>query len=158
MSDNMVLTVGSVLRGDDAAGPMLAKMMENDPVADWEVIDGQQMPEDDIGYIRRNHPERLLLVDAADMKLPVGEVRKISRDDVAYSFLMSTHSLPISILLTELEDACGEVMFLGIQPGQTEFYEPLTPQVLQAVEDIYTCIKAGGDFERYQYVGEEMRQ
>jgi hydrogenase 3 maturation protease len=151
----MVLTVGSVLRGDDAAGPMLAKMLERGPASGWEVIDGGQMPEDDLGLIRRNAPCRLVMVDAADLGLEVGAVRRITHDDVACSMLMSTHALPIGLLLSELEGACEEVTFLGIQPGQTEFFEPLSPEVMQAVEEIYACIRTSGDFSQFRLVGEK---
>ena len=46
MSGKVVLTVGAVLRGDDAVGPLLAKMLEDDPIEGWDVLDGGQMPED----------------------------------------------------------------------------------------------------------------
>jgi len=149
---NMVLTVGSVLRGDDAAGPMLAKMFEENPVEGWEVIDGGQMPEDDIAYIRRRSPRFLLLVDAADMGLAVGSVRKVEGGDVSTQFLLSTHSLPISFLLSELEQACDEVLMLGIQPGNTGFYEPLSSEVKEGLERIYETVASGAVFDAYDYV------
>lgn len=36
----IVLTAGSVLRADDAAGPVLSKKMEDTPIAGWYTIDG----------------------------------------------------------------------------------------------------------------------
>ena len=68
----IVLTAGSVLRADDAAGPVLSKKMEDAPLAGWYTIDGGQTPEDDIIEVKRERPPRLVLVDAADMALPVG--------------------------------------------------------------------------------------
>ncbi len=49
----IVLTAGSVLRADDAAGPVLSKKMEDAPLAGWYTIDGGQTPEDDIIEVRR---------------------------------------------------------------------------------------------------------
>lgn len=66
----IVLTAGSVLRADDAAGPVLSKKMEDAPIAGWYTIDGGQTPEDDIIEVKRERPPRLVLVDAADMALP----------------------------------------------------------------------------------------
>lgn len=40
----IVLTAGSVLRADDAAGPVLSKKMEDTPIAGWYTIDGGQTP------------------------------------------------------------------------------------------------------------------
>ncbi|WP_080797282.1 hydrogenase 3 maturation endopeptidase HyCI [Arabiibacter massiliensis] len=145
----IVFTVGSVLRGDDAAGPMLAKMLEDDPVEGWDVVDGGQTPEDDLAVIRRAAPERIVLVDAAQMGLWPGAVRRLGVDDVARQFLITTHSLPISFLLGELQGICDDVTFLGIQLRSTEFFEPLSPEVRAALDDIAACLRAGGDFSGY---------
>ena len=45
MGKKYVFTVGAVLRGDDACGPMLSKMMEQNPIEGWDHIDGEMTPE-----------------------------------------------------------------------------------------------------------------
>jgi len=150
MSGKLVLTVGSVLRGDDAAGPMLSKMLETRPIDGWEVIDGGQTPEDELSVIRRKEPDLLLLVDAADMGLAPGETRLLDETDVYSDFLITTHSLPLTYLLKELKASCREVVFLGIQPAHTEFFGALHPDVRKAVENIYNYLDAGGDISRFQ--------
>ena len=149
---NVVFCVGSVLRGDDAAGPLLAKRLEDDPVAGWLAVDGGQTPENDLGYLRRLAPQRLLVVDAAAMGLEPGAVRRLRAEDVAVQSLITTHTLPITYLLGELEQMCGEVTFLGIQPGGTEFFDPVHPRVLAAVESVYAALAEGGNFEQYPFV------
>lgn len=146
MSGKAVLTVGAVLRGDDAAGPMLSKMLEEGPVAGWSNIDGGQMPEDQLPVVRRMQPDMLLVVDAADMGAEPGAIAVLDEDDVAANMLFTTHSLPLSFLLKELKGCCGRVVFLGIQPAQLEFMGPLTPAVREAVETIYGMLKKGSDF------------
>jgi hydrogenase 3 maturation protease len=148
VSDKIVLTVGSVLRGDDAAGPLLAKMMTDEPIPSWEVIDGGQTPEDELSVIRRKSPNLLLLVDAADMGLQPGEVRIVDEKDVYTDFLITTHSLPLTFLLSELKASCKEVIFLGIQPSHTEFFAPLHPKVRAAVESIYEHLKTGKGWDK----------
>ncbi|MDR0310843.1 MAG: hydrogenase maturation peptidase HycI [Acidobacteriota bacterium] len=152
MGGKLVLTVGSVLRGDDAAGPMLAKMLETRPVSDWEVIDGGQTPEDELSVVRRKEPDLLLLVDAADMGLEAGSIRLLDEKDVFADFLITTHSLPLTFLLKELKACCKEVVFLGIQPSHTEFFGALHPNVRKAVENIYHCLDAGGDIGHFQWM------
>jgi hydrogenase 3 maturation protease len=156
MSGKMVLTVGAVLRGDDAAGPMLAKMLQDDPVEGWEVLDGGQMPEDFLSVIRRAQPDVLVVVDAAAMGLPAGSIRRLTADDVATDYLMTTHSLPMSLLLSEISGCCGRVEFIGIQPAQTEFFSPLTPAVDSAVRTVRDMLSKGDDFSEIQQVGEEV--
>lgn len=143
MSGKVVFTVGAVLRGDDAAGPMLAKMMEIDPIEGWDVVDGGQMPEDYLSVIRRMQPDVLLLVDAAQMNLEPGEIRSLTEEDVATDFLVTTHSLPISFLLQDLRKSCGTVVFLGIQPAHMDFCGALTPAVHDAVQKIYDFLSRG---------------
>lgn len=149
---NIVFCVGSVLRGDDAAGPLLAKKLDDFPVEGWSAVDGGQTPENDLGYLRRLAPNRLLLVDAAAMGLTPGDIRRLKMQDVAIQSLITTHTLPITYLLAELEEMCNEVVFLGVQPAGTEFFDPVHPRVLAAVEHIYQNIAQGGDFEKYPYV------
>ncbi len=143
MPGKVVFTVGAVLRGDDAAGPMLAKMMQDEPIEGWDVVDGGQMPEDDLSVIRRRNPDVLLLVDAADMGEEPGTIRALQEEDVSSDYLVTTHSLPLSFLIKELKGCCGHVVFLGIQPAQTEFYHALTPAVLESVQRIYDWLARG---------------
>ncbi len=131
---NVVFCVGSVLRGDDAAGPLLARHLEEKPVEGWTVVDGG------------------LLVDAAAMGLDPGTVRRLRPQDVAVQSLITTHTLPITYLLEELVQMCNEVIFLGIQPLSTAFFDPVSDAVRKAVEGIYRDIAAGGNFEMYPYV------
>lgn len=139
----IVLTAGSVLRADDAAGPVLSKKLEEAPIPGWYSIDGGQTPEDDIVEVKRVRPPRLVLVDAADMALPAGEVRLLSKRDVAARSWFTTHSLPLTLLIEEVEGACGDVLFVGVQPGSTEFFGPMTPAVRDAVDRVYEAVRAG---------------
>ena len=144
----IVLTAGSVLRADDAAGPVLSKKMEDTPIAGWYTIDGGQTPEDDIIEVKRERPPRLVLVDAADMALPV------DKHDVARKSMFTTHSLPLSILIEEIEQSCDDIVFVGIQPGDTEFYNPMSPEVFEAVDAVYDAV-AANDFSHFVRLGQE---
>ena len=149
MSDKVLLTVGSVLRGDDAAGPLLAKLMLDSPETGWAIVDGGQTPEDELRTIKRMTPKVVVVVDAADMGLEAGAVRRLKASDVAESFLITTHALPMTFLLDQLSNAAEQVFFLGIQPADTTFFNPLTPAVKKAVEELYRIFSDGGDFETY---------
>ena len=151
----IVLTAGSVLRADDAAGPVLSKKMEDAPLAGWYTIDGGQTPEDDIIEIKRERPPRLVLVDAADMALPIGTIRLLDKRDVARKSMFTTHSLPLSILIEEIEQSCEDIVFIGIQPGDTEFYNPMSPEVFDAVDAVYDAV-AANDFSHFVRLGQEL--
>ena len=124
----IVLTAGSVLRADDAAGPVLSKKMEDAPIAGWYTIDGGQTP--------------------------VGAIRLLDKRDVARKSMFTTHSLPLSILIEEIEQSCEDIVFIGIQPGDTEFYNPMSPEVFEAVDAVYDAV-AANDFSHFVRLGQE---
>lgn len=134
---NLVLTVGNSMMGDDGAGPLLAERMTQQPLADWQVIDGGSAPENVVHRIRALQPTRLIIVDAADMELPPGEIRIIDPERIAEMFIMSTHNLPLNFLIDQLKEDIHEVLFVGIQPTLVAFYFPMTDVVKQAVETLY---------------------
>lgn len=70
---NVVLTVGNSMMGDDGAGPLLAERMTQQPLADWQVIDGGSAPENVVHRVRALQPTRLIIVDAAEMELAPGD-------------------------------------------------------------------------------------
>ncbi|RXA94613.1 hydrogenase maturation peptidase HycI [Yersinia sp. 2105 StPb PI] len=134
---NLVLTVGNSMMGDDGAGPLLAERMPQQPLAHWQVIDGGSAPENVVHRIRALQPTRLVIVDAADMALPPGEIRIIDPERIAEMFIMSTHNLPLNFLIDQLKEDIPEVLFVGIQPTLVAFYFPMTDIVKQAVDTLY---------------------
>jgi hydrogenase 3 maturation protease len=144
MKKKLVLTVGNLMMGDDAAGPMLARAIEHAPLTDWEVIDGGSVPENCLHLIREMAPEQVLVVDAADMDLMPGQVRVINADELGDPFPMTTHSLPLSYLVQSLREFAPRVDLLGIQPRVVAFGYPISPEVRQAVEGIYRNLELMG--------------
>jgi len=144
MKKKLVLTVGNEMMGDDAAGPLLARMIERSPLEDWEVLDGGNVPENYVFKIREMEPERVLIVDAADMDLQTGEIRLVDEDRIGSLFLMTTHSLPLSYLMESIREFVPKVELMGIQPEVVAFGYPVSPRVKKAVERIYAWLEPGG--------------
>lgn len=137
---DVLLCVGNSMMGDDGAGPLLAEMCREAPRGDWVMFDGGSAPENDIVAIRELRPARLLIVDATDMGLNPGEIRRIDPDDIAEMFMMTTHNMPLNYLVDQLKGDVGEVIFLGIQPDIVGFYYPMTEKVKAAVERVYESL------------------
>jgi len=47
-------------------------------------------------------PTRLLSVDATDMVLYPGEIRRIGPDDIAEMFMMTIHNMPLNYLVKQV--------------------------------------------------------
>lgn len=137
----LVFTVGNEMMGDDAAGPMLAHMLADAPLQGWAVLDGGSAPENYIYKIRELAPEHVLIVDAADMELATGDVRVIDRDQIGSLFLMTTHSLPLSFLMDCIGKFVPRVQMIGIQPGTVAFGYPVSAEVKNGVERVYSWLK-----------------
>lgn len=137
---NVMLAVGNSMMGDDAAGPMLSDLMEANPVDGWIAVNGGSAPENVAHQVRALKPERLLIVDAADIGLNPGEIRIIDPDDIADMFIMSTHNLPLNFLIDQLKEDIPEVIFLGIQPDLVGFYMPVNEKVIRAVQQVYDAL------------------
>ncbi|MTC61394.1 hydrogenase maturation peptidase HycI [Providencia rustigianii] len=139
---NLMLAVGNSMMGDDGAGPMLFELMQQNPIDGWMAINGGSSPESVSHQVRALKPQRLLIVDAADIGLAPGEIRIIDPDDIAEMFIMSTHNLPLNFLIDQLKEDVGEIIFLGIQPDLVGFYMPMNDKVIAAVEQVYQALPA----------------
>jgi hydrogenase 3 maturation protease len=132
--------IGNEINGDDGAGVRtIRSLKENLPEqSTWLFVDAGLAPENFTGTLRRFQPDLVVLIDAADMGLPAGEIACVDWGD-AGGWSASTHSLPLnmlsSFLVSELD--C-QVMLLGIQPVQMEMDQPLSQPVELAVKEIVT--------------------
>ncbi len=149
MNDQVILTVGNGMMGDDAAGPLLASLLQRSPAAGWHVMDGGSTPENVMHRVRALMPKRVLVVDATEMELEPGAVRRIDDRFIAEQFIMTTHDLPLSFLIAALRESVTEVHFLGIQPSLVAFGYPMSAAVEQAVIDIHAQLQRGAPFEAW---------
>jgi hydrogenase 3 maturation protease len=137
MKENLVITVGNGMMGDDGAGTLLAQLMQQAPVAGWDVINGGSAPENILYQVRELAPARVLVVDAADMDLPPGSIRLIPGGKLEDPFLMTTHALPLTYLIEALHEFVPQVDLLGIQPEVVAFGYTMSDCVKDAVSQIY---------------------
>lgn len=137
----VVLTVGNSMMGDDGAGPLLYKLLQENPVADWETVDGGSAPENAVHIVRALQPEYLLIVDATDMDLEPGALRIVDKTLIGEMFFMSTHNMPLNFLIEQLERDIAQIVFVGIQPDLVSFMFPITEKVQSAVKNLYVLLK-----------------
>jgi hydrogenase 3 maturation protease len=140
---NILLTVGNGMMGDDGAGVLLAQLLHDHPLADWSILNGGSAPENVIHRLREMKARRVLVVDAADMDLPPGSIRRIDVDRLEDPFLMTTHTLPLMFLIEALYEFVPRVDLLGIQPGIVAFGFPISQEVRLAVEQVYADLQNG---------------
>jgi hydrogenase 3 maturation protease len=79
------------------------------------VLDCGTTPENYTAVVKRQKLKTLVLIDAADMGLPAGEIRIIPKEKLG-SMHISTHGMPLSVVIQYLEKEVEHVILIGIQP------------------------------------------
>ena len=136
-----ILGIGSELRGDDAVGFEIATRLQSRlDSSTCQVIAAGASPENFTSLLRSFQPALVLLIDAAQMDEPPGTIRWLTPQDIA-ALPATTHALPLNLLTRYLQNELScQVALIGVQPQQTEFHAPLTPEIqlaaLEVVEEI----------------------
>jgi hydrogenase 3 maturation protease len=156
MSGTVVLGIGNRLGGDDAAGTHLVDVLNQAlkalnverhkartlHSAEIVAIDTGTAPESYASVIRQHRPDLLILVDAADMGLTPGAVRTIPPQKISI-LSFSTHHMPLSTFVSYVEEFCGEVLLVGVQPERTEMGGRLSKVVHRSVKKLAEVILEG---------------
>ncbi|MFP3880618.1 MAG: hydrogenase maturation peptidase HycI, partial [Dehalococcoidia bacterium] len=149
MSGTIVMGIGNRLGGDDAAGTIVADMLNQKrqrldaPLqGDITIIDAGTAPESYTSVIRQRRPDLLILVDAADMGLPSGASRTITPDRIS-TVSFSTHHMPLSMFVSYVTEFCGKVLLVGIQPERTETGSGISKAVRTSVGRLVDAILQG---------------
>lgn len=150
----LVLGVGNAMKGDDGVGPLLVhRLVEKgaavgtpDELRDGRprivALDCGTTPENYTSVIRRLKPKMLLIVDAAEMELEAGACRIISRDRVS-SLGLSTHSMPLTLFMSYVDDLVEHIVLVGVQPHSMALGVAISPEVASAADDLAECIVRG---------------
>jgi len=112
---NVVMCIGNRYNGDDAIGPYVADKLKQEDLDEFLILDCSTVPENFTSLVKKNNPTNLIIIDATDMGLSSGEMRRISKDMIG-SMHVSTHNIPLSILVSYLEHYVKNVFIIGIQP------------------------------------------
>lgn len=143
MSHKIVLGIGNPLGSDDAIGTYVARKLteklKESGRQDITAIDAGPAPENYTSVIRQKRPEHLILVDAADMGLSAGSIRRLSADRIK-NVAFSTHSMPLSALVSYVQEFCGQVYIIGVQPAQTTTGDKLSATVQKSGDRIVGMI------------------
>jgi len=110
--DLLVMCIGNREGGDDAVGPYIADKLKDKNI---DVIDCGVIPENYTSKVKEFNPKTLVIIDSADMGLNPGEIRIVPKEKIGVMHI-STHGIPISVLIGYLEQYVKNIIFIGIQP------------------------------------------
>ena len=108
------MCIGNRYGGDDAIGTYVADQLK-DKSNDFVVLDCGTVPENFTSVVKQHKPRNLIIIDAVEMGLTPGEIRIVPREKIG-TMHISTHGIPLSILITYLEECIENIFLVGIQP------------------------------------------
>jgi hydrogenase 3 maturation protease len=131
-----ILGIGNPLRGDDAVGMEIVKLLKGKVPMNVELLECETVPENFTRQIREFNPTHVLMIDAAQFEAEPGEARLVPPEKIL-GMTLSTHAIPLSMLAEVIKDSINaKVMILGVQPQKIEFGEGLTPELQKASKRI----------------------
>jgi len=113
----VVLCIGNRDGGDDAIGPFIADKLKDYESKEVICIDAGIAPENFTDVVKKHHPERLIIVDAVEMNLNPGEIRTVPPENIGVMHI-STHGIPLSVLIKYFKQYVETIVLIGIQPSQ----------------------------------------
>ncbi|MDO5850894.1 MAG: hydrogenase maturation protease [Methanobacteriaceae archaeon] len=119
---------------------MLDKLKDTDENK-VELIHCESTPENHTGEIRETKPTHILIIDAVEIDEKPGTIINIKKEEID-SFNISTHSMPISFLITFLEKTMNtKILTIGIQPKQMNLTNTISQPVTEAMDELVLLIK-----------------
>jgi hydrogenase 3 maturation protease len=138
-----LLGVGSELRGDDAAGIMVAGQLEKACRGNkrLKVFIGHTAPENLTGEIKRFNPTHLVIVDCADLGKKAGDAALIDIDNMA-GVSFCTHQLPVKVMADYLWQSIQcQIIIVGIQPKQLKFASKASKEIMKSARQLTKALK-----------------
>ena len=133
------MCVGNRDGGDDAVGPYIADKLK-ELKHDFVVIDCGIIPENFTADVKKYNPNVVVIIDAVEMNLKPGEIRMIEGRKIS-EMTVSTHGIPISVLMKYLGQYVDQVILIGIQPAQMS--GNITESVEKAANKLIELIISG---------------
>lgn len=136
-----VWCLGNPLRGDDGAAVRCGEILLQNPSSHLEVVLCEVVPENFAATLRRNPPERLVILDACLMGSAPGTIRILDFECLD-GLTETTHGLPLGQILKDIL-ARERVFVIGIEPGNTDFSLSLSTEVEAAVRRLARSLREG---------------
>lgn len=150
----LIVGVGNRMRGDDAAGCSVARILRGRLRGKGNVLvmDCGGVPENFTLEMKRFRPSHILFIDAVDMGLKPGDARLVEGDELAGGSL-STHKQSLKLLFSVLKEGIPgvKIKLLGIQPKTIDFGARISSQVrvsVRAVADGISKLYGGSMLEK----------
>jgi len=130
--------LGNELRADDGAGLELVERLRlKKEFSNSHFIIAGRNPENHLSTILNYNPKAVIFIDAAEMNLDAGEIKVLKEDEILNAEF-STHAFSVKIIKDFLlNHGRMDFLFIGIQPGITDFGGKLSEPVRLKLKEFF---------------------
>ena len=134
--------IGNPLLKDDGAGLEVVRLLGEMDLHGFSLRSCELAPGNYLATLAREAPQKFFLIDASDMGLPPGSVRRfpLSRID---SPTFTSHDLPLDQLLESALPSGCRACVIAIQPESTDFCVGLSEAAHTAAREVARLIAEG---------------
>lgn len=137
----IVVGVGDAKRGDDGAGPLVVRLLEDGGVEC--AIDSGASPELDTWRLRELTPDSILFVDAVDFGGAPGDAALLRSSDLRKTGF-DTHRAPLKLTMEYLERELNcECFLLAIQPRDVKHGAAMCDEVRRSAANLAEVLRQG---------------
>lgn len=138
---DLLLAIGNSQQGDDALGPVFARLLRRRPIPGLRALDAGTCPEHFTAPIRQLAPNTLYLLDACQWSPTPGATR-FFRPDETSALSFSTHAPDIRLLTAFLHHDLPtlDIRLIAIQPARLAPRTPLSPPVRAALRRLHKTL------------------
>ncbi len=141
----LVVGVGNTLRGDDAAGVEVAKLLAARDAC--EVIIAEDVPENYLGPMEEFGARTVIFCDAVELQAEPGTTAIIDMADVQGPSV-STHNASLRLVgKCLMESGVERILIAAIQPQRTDWGAEMSEAVQSAVallaDELFAILKPG---------------
>lgn len=133
--------IGNPLLKDDAAGLEIIKLLEEAQLEGFSLRSCELAPANYLATLKKEQPQRFYLIDAADMGLPAGSLRRFPLKRIADASFTS-HDMPLDQILRAAAGMPQNAWVIAVQPEDTSFGVGLTPKVADAAQRAASLLAA----------------
>lgn len=141
--DTLIVGAGNILLGDEGVGVHIIRSLEKIKLPDnVELIDMGVAAFSLISYIPGR--KKVIIVDAAKSGGEAGSIYRLSADEIEgeKDKFFSLHQIGIEDILDffQPEQVPGEIVVIGVEPGEIKWGMELSPRIKQKIPHIITFI------------------
>lgn len=128
-----IMGLGNFDRADDSVGLTVIELLEKmDFPENIKMINAGPVPEAFTGVIKKENPDLLIIIDAAQMGEQPATIRVFTEKDIDDAYMITPHKVSMTMYMKylrfELKSLKG--LFIGIEPKSLTYMEEMDPSVL----------------------------